>query len=76
MGLLTKLEVKMAGYWPLGQDLLLRVYDTRRNRDLERRKTDHFWGGNSGQSRSGKMGLSRPLGEPIRAQDLVHLSRL
>ena len=31
----------------------------------------HFLAGHSGQSRPGKMGLSRPYGEPIRAKDLV-----
>ena len=63
----------MAGYLPLRQDLLMRVCD--RDEIQVQKHAQHFLAGHSGRSRLGKIGLFRPLGEPIRARDLVHLAR-
>ena len=59
----------MAGYLPLRQDLLMRVCD--RDEIQVQKRAQHFLAGHSGRSRLGKIGLFRPLWEPIRAQLLV-----
>ena len=55
----------MAGYWPLPLDPFMRVCDR------VQKHAKHFLAGHSGQSRVGKMGLFRPFGEPVRAQNSV-----
>ena len=88
-GLLTKCEVKMAGYWPSsffvclwtetkkerGQYPTILTVQTWSIKDLLYGFREIFHAGYSGQSRAGKMAPSCPLGQPITARDLVHLAR-
>ena len=75
-GLLTKREVKMAGYWPssfsayLWTETKSRSINTQKDLlyDLKHQKIIFDLAGTSEKSRAGKM-------EPITARDLVHLAR-
>ena len=58
----------MAGCWPLRQDLFMRVCD-----QIQKHAKD-ILAGHSGRSRAGKMGPLRPLGEPVRAQNVVQIA--